>query len=257
MRNSESGQRMRVPNQWYVDAFGPLYPLIYAHRTAAAAVPEVLFAAQAVSLQADDFVLDLCCGAGRHLATLQERAHQLVGVDFSPGLLALAKAQVNRNVSLVRADMRFLPFTPCFDAVFSFFTSFGYFMEEADNVRTACELARVLKQGGRFFLDYLNPLHIKETLQPETVRTVDDFTVVERRWVDQDTERVNKRVEVLRDEEVVARTFESVRLYSLEEMKTILARGGLRIASCWGDYSGIPYAKDSPRMILSGLRDLS
>lgn len=255
MKNREPEQNVHIPDQWFVDAFGPLYPLIYAHRTAAAAVPEVRFASNAVALSADDFVLDLCCGAGRHLASLEGIARRLVGVDFSPGLLALAKAQVNAGVSLIRADMRALPFSSCFDVVFSFFTSFGYFMEDEDNFRTACELARVLKRGGRFFLDYLNPLNVEETLKPETVRAVEDFNVVERRWVDHDTHRVNKRIEVRRDGEMVARTFESVRLYSLEEMKAILQRAGLSISRYWGDYSGIPYAKDSPRMILTGRRD--
>ena len=223
MKNSEPEQNVPIPEQWYVDALGRCTRSSYAHRTAAAAVPEVRFASNAVSLSGDDFVLDLCCGAGRHLASLEGIAHRLVGVDFSPGLLSLAKAQVGAGVCLVRADMRALPFAPCFDVVFSFFTSFGYFMADEDNFQTACELSRVLKRGGRYFLDYLNPLSVEETLKPETVRHVEDFTVIEHRWVDHDAHRVNKRIEVCRDDGVVARTFESVRLYS-EEMESILRR---------------------------------
>lgn len=254
MNKSEREDNTGIPEHWYVDAFGPLYPLIYAHRTVAAAAPEVRFACDAVSLNPDDVVLDLCCGSGRHLVTLGNAGNPLVGIDFSPELLALARKHVDRNTSLVRADMRRLPFLTSFDVVFSFFTSFGYFLDDIDNFKSAGELARVLKPGGRFFVDYLNPQHVEDTLKPESVRFAGDLTILERRWIDHVRCRVNKQVEIRRDEKSVGSTCESVRLYSLSEMNTLFLHAGLEVRRCWGDYSGAPYGKDSPRMILTGVR---
>lgn len=242
------------PKEWYVMAFGALYPIIYAHRTVEAAVPEVHFAAESVALSNADHVLDLCCGTGRHLVTLQEFGAALTGVDYSADLLALAKKQTAVNTTLVRADMRRLPFNTRFDVVFSFFTSFGYFFEDADNGRAAREMGRVLRKGGRFFMDYLNPLVLDKTLQPDSVRKVNEFTIHEHRWIDHEARRINKRVEVYRSEHAMGETFESVRLYDEGEMSALLADAGLRVETCRGDYSGAPYGPESPRMILSGTK---
>ena len=51
-----------------------------------------------------------------------------------------------------RGDMRKLPskWTGRFDAVLNLFTSFGFFLDPADDRRTIAEFARVLRPGGTF-----------------------------------------------------------------------------------------------------------
>lgn len=254
MNHSELNEEAYIPVHWYADAFGPLYPVIYAHRTVEAALPEARFAQDAVSLAAVDTVLDLCCGTGRHLVSLQTSGARLTGADYSSDLLRLARNQVASQTALIRADMRHLPFPPTFDVLFSFFTSFGYFFEEADNVRTAGEIGRVLKPGGRFFMDYLNPPAIEATLVSESQRRAGHYRICERRWIDRKRSRVNKHVEIYKGSVLVGKTGESVRLYNLQEMKVILGKAGLSVRRCWGDYLGGAYGEKSPRMILSGVK---
>ncbi len=243
-----------LSEDWYADAFGALYPVVYAHRTVAAAAPEACFAAKAVGLVPDDHALDLCCGEGRHLVSLEKIGAQFTGLDYSSRLLARARQRLAPQTQLVRADMRRIPFAPCFDVVFSFFTSFGYFMEEADNVAAAAEMARVLKSGGRFFMDYLNPNHVARTLTPASRRVSQGYTIEERRWIDETTMRVNKTISVTRDGEVVGTSAESVRLYTKEQLTTLLHSVGLSVAQVWGDYEGADYGDDAARMILTGVR---
>lgn len=254
MNHSEPNEEAYIPVHWYVDAFGPLYPVIYAHRTVEAALPEARFAQDVVSLDAVDTVLDLCCGTGRHLVSLQTSGARLTGADYSSDLLRLARNQVSSQTALIRADMRHLPFPPTFDVLFSFFTSFGYFFEEADNVRTAGEIGRVLKPGGRFFMDYLNPPAVEATLVSESQRRAGQYRICERRWIDRKRSRVNKHVEIYKGNALVGKTGESVRLYNLQEMKAILGKAGLSVRRCWGDYLGGAYGETSPRMILSGVK---
>lgn len=245
-------EKVSVTDNWFVAAFGEWYPVVYAHRTVETAVPEANFAAKAVGLKGSDSALDLCCGAGRHLVTLQGYGAHLTGLDYSVQLLEIARKRLNRNTDLVRADMRLLPFAGCFDVVFSFFTSFGYFMEDDDNNAAALNMARVLKPAGRFFMDYLNPLNVERQLQPETSRQSQGFTIRERRWIDYDRKRVNKQVVVLRDDTVVGTTSESVRMYQLEELTALLESAGLQVSNVWGDCSGSNYDEDADRMVLAG-----
>jgi len=241
-----------VTDNWFEAAFGELYPVVYAHRTVEAAVPEANFAAKAVDLKPEEYALDLCCGAGRHLVTLQKYGAHLTGVDYSAQLLDIARKRLQQETFLVRADMRALPFSSCFDVVFSFFTSFGYFMEDNDNAAAASNMAHVLKPAGRLFMDYLNPLSLVKHLQPETTRESEGFIIEERRWIDYKLKRVNKQVSVMRNGGIVSATSESVRLYQREELTALLGSVGLQVDQVWGDCAGNPYGADADRMVLVG-----
>ena len=48
---------------------------------------------------------------------------------------------------------------------------------------------------------------------------------------------------------------ESVRLLEPEEMEALYRAAGLRVAGLYGDFAGAPYAPESPRLILHGVRE--
>ena len=96
-------------------------------------------------------ILDVPCGQGRHAHLLAEAGYEVHGVDLSRDLLALAVERgTGRSLRYTRADMRQLPkaWASRFDAVINLFTSFGFFLEPADDARVIGEFARVLKPGG-------------------------------------------------------------------------------------------------------------
>lgn len=96
-------------------------------------------------------VLDVPCGQGRHAHLLAEAGYDVRGVDLSRDLLALAhKRGTAPNLKYIRGDMRRLSpsWTSRFDAVINLFTSFGFFLDPADDARVIAEFARVLKPGG-------------------------------------------------------------------------------------------------------------
>lgn len=242
-----------VPENWYADAFGALYPIIYAHRSVASAAGEAAFAAAETQLSPHDILLDLCCGNGRHLAHLTTRVRRAVGVDYSPGLLRLARGNAP-GALLLRGDMRSLPFVESIDVIVNFFTSFGYFLEDTENCAVLCAMRRALRPQGRYFLDYLNPAHVETGLEPHTTREVGKYRIEEDRWIDADARRVNKITQVWLDDERVAQTTESVRLYSLNEIRAMLLGADLEIDRVFGDYDGAPFSNDRPRMIITGHR---
>lgn len=239
----------RIDTEWYAQAFTDLYMLCYAHRGVEEAREEADFAVHALELTARDTVLDLCCGMGRHLVHLQRMVAAAVGLDYSADLLARARQTCGHAARLVRGDMRAIPFRGVFDAVLNFFTSFGYFLEEAENEMVAREIARSLKPGGRFFLDYLNAPYTVSRLEPESERRVEGRIIRERRWIDPDRQRLNKRTDILEGGRSVFSTAESVRLYGRDELEDLLGRAGLRVVRWYGDYKGSAHTDASPRMM--------
>ncbi|HEU4564359.1 MAG TPA: methyltransferase domain-containing protein [Gemmatimonadaceae bacterium] len=96
-------------------------------------------------------VLDVPCGQGRHAHLLAEAGYDVRGLDYSPDLIRLAKRRgEGRTLRYTRGDMRRMPaaWTGRFDAVVNLFTSFGFFLDPADDRRVIEEFARVLAPGG-------------------------------------------------------------------------------------------------------------
>ncbi len=243
-----------INKDWFAHSFDALYPIIYAHRTVEAAEPEARAAADWLGVTCNDDILDLCCGAGRHMVHLRPRAGSVTGLDYSADLLALASRSLGPGARLVRADMRAIPFVETFDVVVNFFTSFGYFFTHAENLAVARGLARALRPGGRFFIDYVNGRHVEQHLQPHTVRESAGYMITEDRWLDASPRRVNKRMFVVRDGVEVRRQEESVRLYTPEEFMQLLSEAGLEVERLMGEYGGSPLEDAQPRMIAVGRR---
>lgn len=242
-----------IAKDWYQKAFDSLYPIVYAHRTVESARAEAHFSIEHTGLSPSDVVLDLCCGNGRHMAHLVERAGRVVGLDYSVHLLALARETLGKRGDLVRGDMRALPFDGAFDVVMNYFTSFGYFESDDENLRVVESLARALRPGGRFFIDYLNRNWAEEHVEPRSVRDVDGLQIEEDRWIDKKRHRVNKTTTVRQDGKTLGQSGESVKLYTLDEIAELLERGGLALERTYGDYTGTDCCDPSkPRMILVG-----
>jgi len=233
---------------WWESWFGEEYLELYPHRDLASARREVAFALARIGPDPAP-LLDLACGSGRHALRLAERGIRPFGLDYSAPLLELARAR-NDALRLTRGDMRSLPFRDeSFSVVVNFFTSFGYFLRETDNVAVVAEIERVLAPRGRFLCDTFGREHVLSRLVPEESRSSPGREYRIRRWWSPETHRVEKEIEVRRGGST--ETFrESVRAYTAEELCGMLQGAGLRIEETWGDFDGSTWSADSPRLIV-------
>ncbi len=137
---------------WWATQFDAQYlreyqPLFTAERDR----HEVARLVELLELPAGARVLDCPCGQGRHAHLLAEAGFDVDGLDYSEELLEVARKRgTGPSLRYTRGDMRKLPgrWTGRYDAVVNLFTSFGFFLDPADDVRVIREFARVLKPGG-------------------------------------------------------------------------------------------------------------
>jgi SAM-dependent methyltransferase len=145
---------------------------------------------------------------------------------------------------VARADMRHLPYcTATFGGLVNFFTSFGYFSAEDENLQVVREMARVLEPGAMFLFDYLN---VHRELQKLVEREKLGEAEIER-WFDVNDRSFNKRITIGQK-----RYLERVRGYDLAEISTMFSSSHLTIRAAFGDFEGSPFTDSSPRLILVG-----
>ncbi|MEQ8819333.1 MAG: class I SAM-dependent methyltransferase [Sumerlaeia bacterium] len=246
---------------WYKNAFTADYMDRYAHRSADEARQAVESLLAATDLRPGDDVMDLCCGAGRHSYALWKSRLRVTGFDLSQDLLASAReslrCQGENCPRLIRGDMRVLPFAPgSFAAVAHFFTAFGYFERDSENYLVFEEVARVLRPGGWYLLDFLNAHGVEASfgarLIQESETTLEDGTRIrsEKRLTDPPGRRVEKREWITTADGSPGREIhESVRLFRPDDLRPALTVRGLAVVEEWGGYGREPWTEESGRFI--------
>lgn len=204
-----------------------------------------------------DPVLDIACGAGRHLSALRGRGHAAYGIDLSRPLLASAGGRLAPVV--VRGDMRRLPFRAgAFATALSMFTSLGYFRTPEEDAVVLAEAARVLKPGGAFVLDYLNAEWTRRHLVPEGERAAGPYRVHERRRIATGPDGLDRVEKTMVIEEGPGRAMtvrEEVLLLDRADLTRLLEAAGFEVFDCLGDYDGSPFhPSDTPRALLLARR---
>jgi SAM-dependent methyltransferase len=91
-------------------------------------------------------VVDLGCGSGVFTNLLRRRGYQCVGVDLSPNLIAIARANFS-GIEFRTGDIERLPFP---DGSFDGVLLSGVLHHLPERSRCAAEVFRILRPGGKF-----------------------------------------------------------------------------------------------------------
>ena len=230
---------------WFADEsfWAEIYPFEFPPPVVDAGVAQVDKAIALGGVRGGD-ALDLGCGPGRHAIPLARRGFQVTAVDLSPFHLTKAReraevAQV--AVEFVRAD--------AFDLAVSLFTSFGYFEDPADDLRVLRHVHQSLRPGGVLVMDVASKERLARVLHPTlSQRAVDGALLVQRHQIVEDWSRVRNEWTVVRDGR--ARTFEFLlRIYSGQELKTLLGAAGFATVTLYGSLDGRPYDLEAERLV--------
>jgi SAM-dependent methyltransferase len=102
-------------------------------------------------------VVDLGCGTGNHVFPLSRRGYEVVGVDRSRDMLALAQRKLadhdNGNVRFEPGDILNVDLQRKFDAALMMFAVLGYQLKNEDVLATLKTARRHLQTGGLLIFD--------------------------------------------------------------------------------------------------------
>ena len=185
-----------------------------------------------LQLSAEDTILDVCCGQGRHVLELARRGFQAQGLDRSHYLIQRAKATAKKEALTVKfreGDVRKLAYAADSFAVITILgNSFGYFETVQDDLRILKEVFRVLKPGGRLLIDVTDGDFLRANYQARSWEWIDQkMFVCRERSLSADEQRLISR-EVITDvnKGVIADQFYAERLYNQAELIRLLETAG-------------------------------
>lgn len=233
---------------WFSNWFDtPFYHILYKDRDYAEAQFFIDNITHYLNLPDQAKVLDLACGRGRHSIYLNKLGYDVTGADLSKNSIEFAREFENDTLHFEVKDMR-EPFEEKFDAIFNFFTSFGYFPDDRDNYITLNAIRESLSEYGFAVIDFMNVHKVIEQLVPQETKTVDGITFHIKRWVEDNHIYKNIRFESQGEHYDFT---EKVKALTLQDFEQMMEEAGIFLLETFGDYKLHKYyPQESDRLIM-------
>ncbi len=247
-RGSAELSEANLKSNWFASWFdSPYYHILYKDRNYREAQIFMDNLTHYLNLPEKAKVLDLACGKGRHSIYLNQLGYNVIGADLSENSIAEANKNVNEHLHFQVHDMR-EPFDDKFDAIFNLFTSFGYFENDDDNIKTLIAIKNSLTEYGFAVIDFMNVNQVIPNLIPEETKTVDGIDFFIKRYVLDN--HIYKEIDFEDNGEKFHFT-EKVKALTLDDFQEMMNEAGIYLLDTFGDYKLKKFLKNtSERLIM-------
>ena len=205
-------------------------------------------------------ICDLGCGTGKMTRLLAKAGYDMIGVDLSEDMLAIASGQNEEGILYLCQDMCELELYGTAKAMVSVCDSINYLLEEDEIVWTLQSVNRYLEPGGIFIFDF-NTVYKYETVLGDTTicENREEGSFIWENYYDKE-EQINEYDLTLfiREEkqEQLYRKFEEThyqRGYSLEQMHTLVEEAGMEFLAAYdAETKQAPTAESERIYIIAG-----
>lgn len=254
---------MKQYKEWWKGFFNEIYLITDARSVCDDALTrkEVNLVEKLLDLGKTDRILDLCGGQGRHSLELAKQGYQdLTVVDFSRFLINLGKKEARGlNIKFLQRDARFTRLkNNDYSVVFIMANSFGYFLEERDNLKVLKEIHRLLKRGGRLLLDLSDPGYIRKNLKPTSWHEANkDIIVCRHRELSKGLIKAREIV-ISKKDGLIRDGYYCEHIYSKNKIRSLLKNAGFKDISIKNNLSLHNDCKDygflTSRMFVTALK---
>jgi SAM-dependent methyltransferase len=238
---------------WQDEQFWETFaPYFFTKERVEGSAPEVEKIVTLLGIASGASVLDLCCGIGRHSIEFARLGYRVTAVDLTAPFLTRARERAKHQkveVDFVQGDMREFTRLGAFDAAVNLVTSFGYFEDQADDLKAARNLCESLKPGARLVVEMLGKEILARRFVPRRWELAPDGTLLlmEHRlrsgW-----EWMEDRCILIKDATRRELNF-SYRVYSAAELGAVLRQAGFASVEFFGALGGAPYDHNAERLV--------
>lgn len=240
----QNGVAEEPSNQWFSS---PYFHILYKNKNYQETQLFLDQLADFLALTPEHKILDLACGKGKHAIYLSKKGLDLTGLDISENNLRYGQKFAHERLRFVQQDMREPYQENHFDFILNLFTSFGFYDQDAENQKVFDAVYTMLKPGGRFFLDFVNPpvyernlipyeLTIAQNIKFQVTQKIEDGILTKGIHFDDNGQDFHFE--------------ESIKLLPYDKFREHIEVSSLRLVQTLGGYDFSPFEEaDSERMI--------
>lgn len=207
---------------------------------------QVDFIIKTLHLKGNERILDLACGYGRHSLSFARKGYSAVGVDITQEYIDDAQNAAKTeslNVDFINADIRDVHFKNEFDVVLNLADgAIGYLESDKENLKIFDVISCALKSGGKHFMDICNAEHAEHYFPKSNWEAGEKALALAKFEWDEKTRRMlyggwdipygipAKKPDIT--------TGDPTRLYSIDELNSIMQKRGMKIIHTFSNYNG-------------------
>lgn len=234
---------------WFADWFNsPFYHKLYKNRDESEAQYFIDNLVAFLKPNSKQKILDLACGKGRHAIYLNTKGFDVEACDLAPESIEFAKKHENEKLHFFVHDMRNNLTENKYDLVLNLFTSFGYFENLDENLKTLKSVNQSLKKNGKLVIDFFNTDFVLQNLIPKEQKIIDGtiFNITKSVKNNIIFKEINFESENKNHEFI-----EQVQALKKSDFEFLLAQSGFNIETIFGNYKLEKHdAKTSERLII-------
>jgi len=224
---------LNTEKDWFTSWFDTsYYHILYKNRDDTEARTFMQNITSFLKLEPNTHILDLACGKGRHSVFLNSLGYKVTGADLSENSISFAKKFTNESLSFKVHDMR-NSFTNQYNAIFNLFTSFGYFENDSEDLKTLQNIKSGLTKNGVAVIDFLNVTTTEKHLVPYECKTVNNIKFHIQKKIENGF--IIKHISFIIDKKPYS-YFEKVKYLDLQKFEAYFKEVGLKIKHIFGNY---------------------
>jgi SAM-dependent methyltransferase len=206
-------------------------------------------------------VLDLTCGTGSQVFFLTKRGYQVVGSDFSPALLKIARDKAKKEklkIQFIDGDMRSIR-VGSFDAAITMFNAVGH-LSKSGFAKAIRNIHKNLRVGGIYVFDIFNldamsdkvfrdfSMHLQRVVGDTQIHNVQCSTIDRKNGLL--TSYDNYTLQKNAERPIRINNKFSLQIYAAKELREILAQNGFKILDQF-DIDGSKFLEKKSTSILT------
>jgi SAM-dependent methyltransferase len=205
-------------------------------------IKEGLFLHKILSDNSVKNILDVGCGTGTHMLSLENQGYVCAGLDLNSEMLNIARKKVKGSLAL--ADMRNFELTEKFDSIICMFAVFNHNLSEEDALSTLINIKNHLKKDGLLIIDLYNPQVSGE--KSETIEHISRSM----KWELDNENRICNSVVKFTEGDIVNESIFPLKIYSISEIETLLIKAGYSNIFFYDNYTLNPGSIFSKNLIV-------
>ena len=183
-------------------------------------------------------VLELGCGTGKFGAKFSSDNYQILGIDRSLSMLQVARARTFKNFRIICADIRDFYLKKKFDFIFSVHDTINYQLEDDEVKDILKSVKNVMHTNSIFMFDITTEYNIENNFNNKT--TFYKTRGIDVEWTNKYDRKKNHVISSFKIRHGKGKVYNEEhiqRIYSKDEIKTLLNNEGFEILHICSDYT--------------------